>query len=199
MGANQLKGELKMTTEKRTIDWVSIHSDYRTKAMGFRELSRWYGVSDAAIRKRAKKEGWTVDPEVVRTEKVRTPIEVRTSADFTSKTEVPKPEDIVGRGHNLIHRLLDELDATTTYQGELLSMIEQEDDDEKRRSALRRAIDLPNRSNVIKSLANAFKTFNEAQAVDGKKARRQNDAEELAKSDGKYGVRRGPRLAVSNT
>lgn len=107
------------------------------------------------------------------------------------------PAQIVARGHNLIFRLLDELDATTTHQTQLAEMIEAHEEDPRRRAAMMKAIELPGRANVIKALATAFKTWNEAQAPEGKKAQRQANAEKVAAA-GKFAPRGGPKLAVNN-
>ena len=105
------------------------------------------------------------------------------------------PDQIVGKGHNLIFRLLDELDAATTHHGELAGLIEAHEDDPRRRAAMMKAIELPGRANVVKALATAFKTWNESKAPEGKKAQRQAAAEKVA---GKFTPRSGPKLAVDN-
>ncbi|APZ53126.1 hypothetical protein Ga0080574_TMP2792 [Salipiger abyssi] len=103
----------------------------------------------------------------------------------------------MSRGNNLIFRLLDELDAATTHQSELAELIEAHEDDPRRRAAMMKAVELPGRANVVKALATAFKTWNEAKAPEGKKAQRQAKADEIA-SGGKFAPRGGPRLAVDN-
>lgn len=108
------------------------------------------------------------------------------------------PDQIVGKGHNLIFRLLDELDATTTHHAELADMIEAHEEDPRRKAAMMKAIELPGRANVVKALATAFKTWNEAKAPEGKKAQRQASAERSS-SEGKFGVPTAPKLAVDNT
>jgi len=108
------------------------------------------------------------------------------------------PDQIVGRGHNLIFRLLDELDATTTHQTELADMIEATEDDPRRRQAMLKAIDLSSRVNVVKALATAFKTWNESRQPEGKKAAREDAAKGVASGESKFATRTGPRLAVVN-
>lgn len=49
-------------TEKRPrADWEAIERDYRAGVLSVKEMGRVYGLSDVAIHKRAKKEGWTRD------------------------------------------------------------------------------------------------------------------------------------------
>lgn len=45
----------------RIIDWIAIQALYRGDQLSTREIARRYGVSDVAILKRAKKEGWAKD------------------------------------------------------------------------------------------------------------------------------------------
>ncbi|MBZ9653534.1 hypothetical protein [Phyllobacterium lublinensis] len=187
-----------MTTKKIAVNWAEIEKDYRAGTMGIREMGRWYQLSDTAIRKKAKAEGWVRNAANLRSQAVRTS-EVHVEPVIMAGIDATKPENIVGKGRNLIARLLEELDAVTTNNTDLSEMIEAEESDPRRRAAMLKAIDLPNRANVVKSLATAFKTFSEAQAPEGKKAQRQHQAEEAAASGSKYATRSGPRLAINNT
>jgi len=185
-----------MTDKKKAVDWAEIEKDYRAGTMGIREMARWYQLSDTAIRKKAKAEGWVRKERKTCSQEVRTS-EPRTEPVVMAGIDATKPENIVGKGRNLIVRLLEELDAVTTHHTELSEMIEVEEEDPRRRAAMLKAIDLPNRANVVKSLATAFKTFSEAQAPEGKKAQRQERAEQ-ASSAGKFAVRNAPKLVVDN-
>ena len=46
------------TREGNSIDWDSVRMDYETKSISDRALAKNIGVSDTALRKRAKKGGW---------------------------------------------------------------------------------------------------------------------------------------------
>lgn len=51
-----------MTTPKKpTTDWEKIERLYRAGTLSLREIATPNGISEAAIRKKAKKEGWTRD------------------------------------------------------------------------------------------------------------------------------------------
>lgn len=169
--------------------------------MSNRELAAWYSISEGAIRKRAKKEGWVKDstqPEEVRTEPqkitiVQTPVTPETTS----------PEAIVGRGRNLTLRLMDELEATTTRLGELEMLIDSSidgEDAEKQREALRQAVSLKQRAEVLKSLALAAKTLNEsgANADGGKKAQRQRSAEQHAQPGSKFAPPAPPKALATH-
>lgn len=185
-----------MADPKNPIDWAGIEADYCKSDTPIRELSRWYQISDTAIRKRAKAQGW-VRPESAAPKPKQEPLP---DASIMAGVDATKPENIVGRGQNLILRLLDELDATTTHQGELADLIEAHEDDPRRKAAMLKAIELPSRANVIKALATAFKTWSETQAMvpEGKKAQRKATAEDKAAQGGKFAPPTAPKLVVSN-
>lgn len=185
-----------MTDEKKPTDWAGIRSDWSKTDKSIRWLAEWYQISESGIRKRAKQECWP-DRSTKSRKVVRTDTALRTEPVVMAGIDATDPTQIVGKGHNLIFRLLDELDATTTHHSELAEMIEAHEDDPRRRSAMMKAIELPGRANVIKALATAFKTWNEAQVPEGKKALRQASAEK-ASSGGKFGVPNAPKLVVNN-
>ena len=169
-----------MAARKPASDWDRIEQEYRAGEASIRETADRYEVSEAAIRKRAKKDGW--DRAEVKVRKVRTfgpEPRVRT----LEPQPVPEAAVIAERGRGLIARMLDELDAVTTYEGELEELIEGETDDDrsgKRRDSMLAAISLPGRAKTLKELATAFKTINEAAAPQGKKAAAQEKADEIS-------------------
>lgn len=155
------------TKDKPAPDWAAIEAEYTKTHKSVRELGRWFSISDTAIRKRAKEKGW---------KRPAAPGSHREPGKAVAvATIIPAAASdvgaIIGRGRNLIVRLMDELDVCTTHIGELEQMIEAEtekDKDPRRRNALYKAVDLPVRAGAIKNLANALKTLNEAKTV-GKK------------------------------
>lgn len=185
-----------MADEKKPIDWPSIRSDWSKSDKSIRWLASWYQISEAAIRKKAKAESWPDRPAKARNP-VRSGDAPRNDPVIMAGVDATDPEQIVSKGHNLIFRLLDELDATTTHHTQLAEMIEAHEEDPRRRAAMMKAIELPGRANVIKALATAFKTWNEAKAPEGKKAQRQQAAEKSS-SSGKFAVPSAPKLVVDN-
>jgi len=193
-----------MADQKQPVDWVEIERDYRTGAMSLREMARWYGLSDTAIRKRAKAEGWerSADAPSSRREPANPPAEIEVVRTPLTAENV-SPEAIVGRGRNLVLRLLDELDATTARAGELEALIvtaTDTGDGDKQREALAQAVSLKQRSEVLKSLATAAKTLAETATASpgGKKAERQAKGEAVATGGGRFAAPAPPKLVVDN-
>lgn len=189
-----------MTDEKKPIDWTEIERDFRTSSMSVREIARWYGVDEKAIRKRAKAGAWErpVSADGPQGEGAdHEPAKIYVGTVLTP--ENTSPEAIVGRGRNLVMRLMDELDATTTRQGELEALIVSSTDSGdagNQREALMQAVSLKQRSDVLKALATAAKTFAESGAANGVKAERQRKGEAVAKGDSKYAAPAPPLRLV---
>ena len=47
-----------MADEKKPIDWKGIRKDWETSDWSIKRIAEWYQISDTAIRKRAKTDGW---------------------------------------------------------------------------------------------------------------------------------------------
>lgn len=179
-----------MPKTDKAIDWAGIERDYRDGRMSVREIARWYSVTDGAIRKRAKKDGWERKQQPPHIERRKVEAEILPPAPTV------KPEELPERARGIAGRLLDELDTMTTHLGDLEEMIETEESDPRRRQALLKALSVGDRAMTLKNITAAMKTINEAAAPAGKKEQRQRAAEEVG---GKFGVRSAPKLAVDNT
>jgi hypothetical protein len=183
-----------MTDEKKPIDWASIRSDWEKSDWSIRRIAEWYQVSERGIRKKAKAESWPDRPQ-----SGSKPVRTESAPVIMAGVDATDPGQIVGRGHNLIFRLLDELDASTSHAGEIEELIEAHEDDPRRKAAMLKAVSLGGRANVVKALATAFKTWNEAKAPEGKKAQRQASAEAKVNAGGRGAPGAAPKLAVDNT
>lgn len=142
--------------KKKTIDWKGIERDFRAGKTSTRQIAEWYGVSEGAIRKRAKAENWSqlVSPA----ENADT---FRRLGSFSPEVRPSEAKTVIAEGKSLAHRMLDELGATTSLRGELEELIIEEtsgDKDGRRRQGMLRAIDLPNRAKTLKDLMLAAKT-----------------------------------------
>ncbi len=122
-------------------DWERIESQFRAGSMSTREIAAQHGLSETAIRKRAKRDGWERDlsekvkakaDALVRKEvvqQVRTEAAVRTKTE--PRTETPTDAETVeieaqvqaririahrrdiGRNRSLVLKLLEELEVQT--------------------------------------------------------------------------------------
>lgn len=176
-----------MAKENKPLDWGGIEGDYCAGVLTISEIARWYGISRAAIQKRAKQKGWqrkAVPGHVERAPVVRQPVEPGDSAK------------VAERARGLASRMIDELDAVTAHHGELEDMISVEESDPRRRGALLKAISLGERAMTLKNISQTLKTLNEAGEAPGKKAQRQANAEKSA-SGGKFAAPSAPRLMVN--
>ena len=169
-----------MATRKSTIDWSRIEIEYLAGEDSIREIADRHEISDTAIRKRAKAEGWK---RKVRTANRREPERSPPPPPPSDPHQPLAASDIAENGRSLVARMLDELDTVTSRRGELEDLIIEAtdgDEDDSKRDALMRAVSLPGRANTLKTLATALKTINEASAPQGKKAAAQDRAREVA-------------------
>lgn len=185
-----------MTEKKQPIDWASIEKDYTGTTRSIREIASWFSISEGAIRKRAKKEGWE------RPEKPGGSQEdagaYRAEIIPPKASDAPKIDEVIGRGRNLADRLLDELDAETMHRGEMETIITMSEEDPARRQALLQAVSLPTRAKTLQTLALALKTMGETAGATGKKKQKQDAAEAATESGGKFAPRARPRLVSNN-
>lgn len=161
--------------EENSPDWKQIAADFVNKTFSNRELARRYGVSEGAIRKRAKKENWCV-PAAEEWERV--PERVPPKATFghdDAPPLIPAEDEVtrkaaadvgslVERGRELILQLMAELKLVNDNVHLLEEIVEIEHGGEKNprhRLALLRALSLPVRSQAAKNLATALSTLKE--------------------------------------
>jgi hypothetical protein len=180
----------------KEVDWEAIERAYRPGVLSLREIAREHGVSDTAIRKRAKAEGWVRDlvekvkartkDKLVRSlgsqggsheQQVRTDEEIVEAASTTQASVVQIHRRDIATGRKLVSVLFGELMESTENRHEIEEAIEEEVEDDapaakaKRRAAMQKAVSLPSRAAAALSLAGAMKhlVFLERQAfsIDG--------------------------------
>lgn len=160
---------------KTAIDWEAVEREYRAGQLSNRMIAEKHGISDTAIRKRAKAQGWSKDlTEKVRQEvrsqlvraEVRTPrvsdrevIEVAAATGAqvvrTHRKDIRTAADIVGL---LMGQLLD----AASNREELAEAIEEEtanDETGHRRAKLYRAISLQSHAAIVRDLSTAAKNL----------------------------------------
>lgn len=183
-----------MAARKTSEEWERIEREYLAGEDSIREIADRHEISEAAIRKRADKNGWV--RAVRKRQVVRTLVPITPIAPPPPRSAEPvDAATIAETGRQLVARMLDELDAVTSNQGELERVIEIatiDDDDDRQRDAMMKAISLPARTQMVKNLATALKTINEASAPQGKKAAAQQRA---SAAGSKFGTIAAPGAA----
>lgn len=121
---------MKTQSTKTAPDWERIEASYRVGTMSTREIAAEHGITEGAIRKRAKKDGWVRDlsdrvkakaDALVRTETVRTEVRTETAterqtveveAQVQARIRLSHRKDI-SRYRKLCLDMLSELEAET--------------------------------------------------------------------------------------
>lgn len=83
-----------------TPDWEAIRADYVANGLSYRELGKKYGVSHAAVGRRAKSEGWLRQSETIRDtvrDSVDTAITEKKTADLLTAVQSAEMMDAVLR------------------------------------------------------------------------------------------------------
>ena len=172
-----------MTTDK-VPNWEQIELDYRAGIKTLRQIAADHGITDGAVRKRAKRDDWSRDlskkikaksEELVRKELVRS--EVRTEKRISEKQTIDANAHLaasvhlaqrkdIKRSRSIAMRLFDELEhavgvenaANLEHLGELLR-----NEDDKGRDVLNdiyaKIISLPGRVKAMKDLSDTLKTL----------------------------------------
>ena len=162
-------------------DWNKVERQYRAGLLTNVEIARENNTSEGLIRYYSRKHGWKKDLTAEMRQKTRTKLvenlarvfkgnevvddlraitdeEIIEEASRTQVHVVRDHQSTLGRGHKLTLRLLDELDASTAYKGELQELISSTAAP-KRQEALRRAVSLGQRCVIMRDLAVAAKTW----------------------------------------
>lgn len=163
-------------------DWEAIETAYRAGVMSLREIASQHGISEGAIRKRAKRDDWSRDlnakiqqkaDDLVRKQEVRK--QVRNESTLTERVLIEATAEVIAtvrmehrgdirRARELTNTLFDELGAQCAD----VSALEQLGDimfdpDDKGRDRLneiyQKVISLPSRIKSMKDLSDSLKTL----------------------------------------
>lgn len=165
-----------------TPDWEAIESAYRAGVLSLREIASQHGISDTAIRKRAKKEEWTRDlaakvkakaDDLVRKREVRAKVRsenqiserelVEATAEAIANVRMEHRGDIK-RARELANLLFSELSAECTdvealhKLGELMLSPDDKGQD-KLNDLYHKIISMPQRVKSMKDLSDTLKTL----------------------------------------
>ncbi|MBD1228329.1 hypothetical protein [Xenorhabdus griffiniae] len=163
-------------------DWEAIESAYRAGLMSLREIASQHGISEGAIRKRAKRDEWTRDlaakvksrsDDMVRKEEVRNQVRSETtlservlieaSAEVITKVRMEHRGDI-RRARDIANALFDELGAECADIDALrqLGQLMHEPDDNGRdrlNELYHSIISMPERVKSMKALSETLKNI----------------------------------------
>lgn len=165
-------------------DWERIELDYRAGVRSLREIAAEHTLSEGAIRKRAKRDGWVRDlsakiqakaDELVRKEAVRS--EVRTEKAVSERETIEANAQAVAtvklahrkdiqRARGITMRLLEELEYQTGAENvcllEQMGELLRSDDDkgqDKLNDLYRKIISLPGRAKTMKDLGESLRVL----------------------------------------
>lgn len=164
-------------TKSKDIDWADVELHYRAGIRTLKSIGDEFGVTDAGIIRRAKKEGWTRDLreriKAAATDKllklgspeklVSEELVVQSNAEAQVNVTLENRSDIQ-RLLKLIYNLLAELEETTNNKalfdqlGVLLNSPDEKGID-KLNDIYRKTISLPSRVKAMKDLTDSLKTL----------------------------------------
>ncbi|WP_431078463.1 hypothetical protein [Pseudomonas siliginis] len=190
-----------MTTKQP--DWEVIERAYRAGSLSIRTIAERQGVSDTAIRKKAKALGWARDLSDQVRKEVRSKLvrgEVRNDQGANCELDAEIIEEAaeegarVVRSHrrdirkatNLANLLMDDLMTTIQRREEIEEDIEaetSEDNNGMRRASMLAAVSLPSNSKTLFQLSSAMKNLQvlERQAYSLDEKEKTDEADELSK------------------
>lgn len=174
-----------MATEKKAPDWERIECEYRAGVLSIRQIALEFGVSDGAIRKRAKKEEWERDlngkieakaDAIVRKEAVRTQVlasesykasekeTIEANANLVASVRITHRKDIE-KARTMTMALFEELEHMIgTDQADLLAQLGElmykpnEKGVDRLNDLYMKIIQMPNRVSSLKQLTDSLKT-----------------------------------------
>lgn len=163
-------------------DWEAIETAYRAGVMSLREIASQHGISEGAIRKRAKRDDWSRDlnakiqqkaDDLVRKQEVRK--QVRNESTLTERVLIEATAEVIAtvrmehrgdirRARELTNMLFDELGAQCADVSALERLGDiMFDPDDKGRDRLneiyQKVISLPSRVKSMKDLSDSLKTL----------------------------------------
>lgn len=197
--------------EKKAPDWEKIELDYRAGIKTLREIAADHGISEGAIRKRAKRDGWERDitakiaqkaDALVRKDAVRSEVRkesaisereiIDANAQAIVSVRLSHRKDIQ-RSRRITMGLLEELEQQTGADNVALleqmgELLRSEDDkgQDKLNDLYRKIISLPGRAKTMKDLGESLRVLvtleRQAFGLDDKDARPQDALTTLLQS-----------------
>ena len=165
---------------RKVIDWESVEIQYRAGVRSLKDIGREFDVSDAAIVKRAKRDGWSRDLRAKIQAKADAKVsEALVSARVSAQTKSRERDVIeanasviadalllqredVRRGRTLVMSLFEELEHETAHRDlyQQLGELMQSPDDagvDKLNELYRKVISLPQRIDGVRKLSESLR------------------------------------------
>lgn len=183
-------------------DWEAIERAYRAGALSIRTIADRNGISDTAIRKKAKASGWVRDlseqvRKEVRNKLVRGEVrdgqcanperdaEIVEEAAEEGATVVRSHRRDIRKASNLANLLMDDLLTTIQQRESIENAIEEETKEDSsgiRRGAMLAAVGLPSNAKTLFQLSSAMKNLQvlERQAFNLDDKEQSSDVDELS-------------------
>ena len=183
-------------------DWEAIERAYRAGALSIRTIADRNGISDTAIRKKAKASGWVRDlseqvRKEVRNKLVRGEVrdgqcanperdaEIVEEAAEEGATVVRSHRRDIRKASNLANLLMDDLLTTIQQRESIEDAIEEETRDDSngmRRANMLGAVSLPSNAKTLFQLSSAMKNLQvlERQAFNLDDKEQSSDVDELS-------------------
>jgi len=176
------QGASAVESSRKAIDWDALSPHYRAGIRSLKDIGNEFDVSDAAIIKHARKEGWTRDLKGKVKAKADAKVsaamvsaEVSTQTKITEKLTIEVESTVqarirlahrtdVGRSRTLAMRLLEELEIQTSQilgLEDLGKMMYAPDKNgvDKLNELYQKVISLPGRTKTMKDLGDTLKTL----------------------------------------
>jgi hypothetical protein len=162
---------------RKTVDWHALHLEFRANLLSLRQLADRYGITEGAIRKRARRDNWVrdlsdairdaADDMVRKADSLRTPRTEREAvlAGATSITEQKlKTRKQLAQTQQVFDSLIDELTSVTADPdslNKLGDMMRAPDEfgADKAHDAFIKATSLPVRMAMLKTASDTLKNL----------------------------------------
>ena len=158
------------------IDWEGVSRQYRAGIKSLRNIGAEFGVSEGAIRKRAKKEEWPRDlseqikekaADKVRKESVRNGTQGATENEVVEACSTQMADKLISHRQDipqkreLVAKLFAEIEGLTEGKElmEQLTLALQQGDQDKLAEVARKVASLPSRIKGVADLVGAYKSL----------------------------------------
>ena len=165
---------------RKAIDWEAIEIQYRAGIRSLKEIGAEFGVSDAGIIKRARRDGWTrdlrakiqakadakvsaalVSAEVSAQTRQTERVIIEANAEAIAARKIAHRQDI-SRTIQVKNQILAQLAEAVADRAAIEAAIEEEtagDKSGQRRAKMLAAVSLPTHAGILKDLATTTKTL----------------------------------------